>query len=389
MKVERAILDQGSLVPEASTTVRGSRAVTIALGLVWILSCGQSRLQPIAPLWAEGRAATDYALIAVESIGEALTAVDSRGRVLRSDDQGLTWNLLVSSLPGDSSLQAAYIQDEAHIWGASGYYTDHYLTPLAVFRLDPREGRWEELFRLRDHKLRVHSIRFWSDREGTILAWSPDGWGACLETQDCGLHWSKLAWPIAEGVFLDRERIWGLGASALHYTEDSGGHWRVATQDIGGRLGASTIYGVAFRDAKHGWVFGSKKKFEATSPHLLAATHDAGQTWKDMRVGWQSSNAQGGWVWQAEFIDESRGWIVLQEVTRSDRTAEEKPALPDNLEQSEFFILATEDGGATWKREWSGKRRITRLAAFPSGVLVAIGEHGMILRRHLGRKGCS
>lgn len=169
-----------------------------------------------------------------------------------------------------------------------------------------------------------------------------------LKTADGGASWSRVEVTRGADVdvklaglrFADRERGWAYGEmGALFYTGDGGGSWarqRVPTRHL--------LLGASFLDARTGWLSGGGL--------TVLKTSDGGASWRAGAVslpaakespkhaepgrdgqGDSERRAVGGRrlnaVW---FATRERGWAV----------------------GGEGLILATDDGGRTWRPQDSG-----------------------------------
>jgi photosystem II stability/assembly factor-like uncharacterized protein len=134
---------------------------------------------------------------------------------------------------------------------------------------------------------------------------------------------------------------WVATGSRVLWTADGGSNWKDITPKTSRR---GFIASVFFLDTSTGWVLlshnDSDSVGEGPGPELdLASTTDAGRNWARSRIkvprtvpGSTWTNLSGrGWI---DFVDASRGWIVLQAASSS--------------AVSWGVLLRTEDGGRTW-----------------------------------------
>lgn len=242
--------------------------------------------------------------------------------------------------------------------------------------------------------------------------WAVGRAGTILATSDSGANWTAQRTP-SSGAILDAvaavgtEHVWAVGRepdsdggmsgdrAVFWASEDGGTTWRAR------RLpGVSNLRGVAFADARHGWVVGGDMSGEyglvlatsdggvhwreqvryrltffsqvtctdadhawavggpqqypvssdETPPPLIAATSD-GRTWTTQLASDANTNGQ---LRDISFSDPSTGWAVGSEA-----------------------LLSTADGGSTWTthamdKSWSPL----------ASVSFADAEHGWILSGH-------
>ncbi|MDT7780529.1 MAG: hypothetical protein QOC99_3041 [Acidobacteriota bacterium] len=171
----------------------------------------------------------------------------------------------------------------------------------------------------------LHAVYFLDERRG----WAVGGKGALLSTADGGMTWEVRRRPTEDALedifFTDEMTGWIVcersmfmpmakdeSVSYLLKTRDGGGSWtRVEVTrgaDVDLKLGR-----VRFADRERGWVFGEMG--------ALFATTDGGGSWTRQSVPTRHR------LLGASFLDASRGWLVGAGST----------------------LLETTDGGATWR----------------------------------------
>jgi len=134
-------------------------------------------------------------------------------------------------------------------------------------------------------------------------------------------------------AFVDAKHGWVVGSSGtILATTNGGSTWSAQTSGSGAYL-----RGVAFSDATHGWaVGGNLDEAAGTNTSVILATTNAGATWTVQSPGTAAS------LTDVAFTDAKRGWVV----------------------DSNGNILATTDGGATWKAQSSGGSASLTAVAF-------------------------
>ena len=253
----------------------------------------------------------------------------------------------------------------------------------------------------------LHSVFFVGGGRG----WAVGGKGALLETRDGGEHWEARRRPTEDALkdvfFTDEQTGWVVcersiympmrkdeSVSYLLKTTDGGETWsRVEVtrgEDVDLKLAR-----VTFADAEHGWVLGEMG--------ALFATADGGATWTrqrvpdrhlllgasflDARTGWIVGagasllyTSDGGATWRAGLVNGSLSQFAQRAASRartqdgassystppaSKPTVESQASLRVNAVSfadarrgwavgAGGLVLATIDGGRTWRTEESG-----------------------------------
>ena len=126
----------------------------------------------------------------------------------------------------------------------------------------------------------------------------------------------------------------------LYWTTNAGRQWSDITPPISISEG-SIIEDVSFRDTSDGWVLLSR--WDDTAQELqfdVASTTNAGASWSVTSIDLSNVNIEHvdeiGPKGQIDFVDSLRGWVNFSMASSSN--------FADGL------LLATEDGGRTWKR---------------------------------------
>ena len=169
---------------------------------------------------------------------------------------------------------------------------------------------------------------------GIAFADASHGWavgtrGLILATTDGGTSWHAQAssgphlWQV---TCVDARHVWAIGPSGqLVSTVDGGANWR--TQTLRGVANSiSGGIGLAFADARHGWV---------AAGHVILSTSDGGGTWAVQH------RPRGQWLAAVTCADALRAWAV------------------GNVGGDQPLVLATTDGGVTWRRQHVGRPGVT------------------------------
>jgi photosystem II stability/assembly factor-like uncharacterized protein len=200
------------------------------------------------------------------------------------------------------------------------------------------------------------------------LGWYVNGGGKIYKTPDGGKTWiEKLSQPgtFFRTVGFVNEKIGFAGnigtdyfpgvtdTTPLYMTDDGGDTWRAVSS-----IDGPTVKGLCAIDVLHtkfinSGVLDSRTVIHAGGrvggPAFLLRSMDGGKTWKSQDV-----SAHTKMILDVKFFDENRGFIM--------------GASDTDTEKSNALIIATQDGGATWKKVYQSNRpfEITWKASFPT-----------------------
>ncbi|HEX4420519.1 MAG TPA: glycoside hydrolase domain-containing protein [Kofleriaceae bacterium] len=125
---------------------------------------------------------------------------------------------------------------------------------------------------------------------------------------------------IADGVG------WAADQSHVLWTRDNGQQWTDLTPPA---LGTDRIQRVVFRTQREGWILALS---ETGSELAVWRTQDGGASWTKHAA---ASLPDGGSPVAIDFADAANGWVMVQ--------------LPSSANFSPGLLLATRDGGQSWK----------------------------------------
>jgi photosystem II stability/assembly factor-like uncharacterized protein len=143
-------------------------------------------------------------------------------------------------------------------------------------------------------------------------------------------------------TFVDATHGWAVGYKSdssgnpagglILVTSDGGATWQA--QDASSAGGDAEFYSVSFVDAKHGWVVGDESDSSGVyMGSVVLATRDGGATWHA-----QSRTGNNAELYSVTFVDAKHGWAVGHKDVSNNGN-------PVGL------ILATSNGGATWRAQ--------------------------------------
>ncbi|MEZ5354722.1 MAG: YCF48-related protein [Bryobacteraceae bacterium] len=224
---------------------------------------------------------------------------------------------------------------------------------------------------------RLRAVAFLDARRGFIAGDD----ATLLRTEDGGQTWSAVEVPVKNDyreIYFHGESGWltGYGGTMLH-TSDGGKTW--APQRTGTSQSIESIY---FVDHDHGWAVG----WAGT----ILRTTDGGTTWEEIRTPaaeWSLSgvyfrDAREGWAvgMLGQILHSSDGgatWTAIESGVKSWLRSVTVDADGRGWITAENDLLATEDGGKTWKavgkEGWVFLERFVRV----NGELWAVGPFGI------------
>jgi photosystem II stability/assembly factor-like uncharacterized protein len=200
------------------------------------------------------------------------------------------------------------------------------------------------------------------------LGWYVNGDGKIYKTIDSGKTWiEKLSQPgtFFRTIGFVNEKIGFAGnigtdyfpgvtdTTPLYMTDDGGDTWRAVSA-----IDGPTVKGLCAIDVLHtkfinSGVLDSRTVIHAGGrvggPAFLLRSMDGGKSWKSQDV-----SAHTKMILDVKFFDENRGFIM--------------GASDTDTEKSNALIIATQDGGATWKKVYQSTRpfELTWKASFPT-----------------------
>lgn len=295
-------------------------------------------------------------------------AVGDRGVIWHTEDAGRQWRLQHAAL--GYSLRSVFFIDEKTGWAAGGYTHPYTHTSSGVL-LSTRDGG--RTWQLHDKLLlpALRRIRFFDARRGWAIVARCDLFpGGLLFTVDGGLSWS----PPGSGQGGD----WTCGDMFSPGNGALAGRHGIVAWVRASTLELSAAEFCWFQTPRQLRFFGPTRGWLVGDGGLVRSTSDQGQTWQQPRrlppslaqfdlaavtlrhnkiwmVGapgtrvWHSPDGGQSWQWSPTgvraplralcFVDDQHGWAVGALGT----------------------ILATDDGGQTWRIQRAGASRVAVL----------------------------
>jgi photosystem II stability/assembly factor-like uncharacterized protein len=246
-----------------------------------------------APRWETQTSGVSVRLRGVSAVSESVAWASGAGStVLRTVDGGTTWQKLKVT---DDALD---FRDIDAVDAQTAYALGTGNGPASrIYKTTDAGKSWQLQFKNEDEKAFFDAMTFWDATHGIVFGDSVDLKLYVLITADGGRTWSRVPnanLPAAqgnEGAFAasgtniavnGKSHAWiGTGAAAksrVLRTSDGGRTWQVADTPLASGPSAG-IFSVAFRDAKHGVVFGGDYRKEQEAVNNMALTSDGGVTW--------------------------------------------------------------------------------------------------------------
>jgi photosystem II stability/assembly factor-like uncharacterized protein len=333
-----------------------------ALGLAVVISTA-GFTSGSAPSWRLSDTGVTARFRGLAAVSDRVAWVaGSAGTVLRTVDGGRSW--LRVDPPGAAELQFRDVEafDAEHAVALTIGEGDQ----SRVYATGDGGRTWTETFRNDDPAAFYDCLTFLDRQHGLALSDPVGGRFRILATADGGRSWRVLppaGMPdaltgefafAASGTCLVSagHRAWfatgGAERSRVFSTEDGGRTWAVADTAVPSGPSAG-IYGLAFRDSRHGLAVGGDYAVPTVAPDAAAVTRDGGRRWSIAVTAPGEYRSGVAWVGH-------RGATALAVgPTGSDRTV---------------------DGGRTWTRFDTGS--FDAVDCTPGGACWASGEQGRV-----------
>jgi photosystem II stability/assembly factor-like uncharacterized protein len=247
--------------------------------------------------WTKLDSGTDASLRGVSAVDANICWVTgSKGTVLRTTGGGAHWTKL--PVPNADKLDfrdvEAFDANTAVIMSAGPAEQG----AGEIFKTTDAGVHWKEVLTT-DHKgVFFDSMAFWDKKRGILFSDPVDGHFVLWTTDDGGDSWKELhpeSMPAAlanEGAFAasgtaiavaGKNDVWfGTGGAAVarvFHSSDHGKHWTAVKVPIAAGTASAGVFGVAFKDSKHGVAVGGDYTNNKDKLTAIATTQDGGKTW--------------------------------------------------------------------------------------------------------------
>jgi photosystem II stability/assembly factor-like uncharacterized protein len=277
--------------------------------------------------WTKLDSGTDASLRGVSAVDANICwASGSKGTVLRTTDGGKHWTKL--PVPNSDKLDfrdvEAFDANTAVIMSAGPAEQG----AGKIFKTTDGGAHWKEVLSTDRKGVFLDSMAFWNEKRGIVFSDPVDGRFVLWMTSDGGDSWQELhpeSMPAAlsnEGAFAasgtaiavaGKNDVWfgtgGASVARVFHSEDGGKHWTVAEVSIAAGKASAGVFGVAFKDKKHGVAVGGDYRKPKEKMITIATTHDGGASWKVLH----DSAPLGGVVFASQYYSIGSADLVTLE----------------------------------------------------------------------------
>jgi len=304
--IEKGADESRGYIPRSSTEIRA----TADGGRTWTWQYSTFEIDEQDPPWI-----TDLVFLD-EQHGWALAQNGSEQFLLRTTDGGTSWQS--QPLEGDTTLSQLCVLDVQHSWAIESYQDSY----AGVAQSSDGGATWSPSSAATFRTLTA------VEALGAKQAVAVGEHGAIVATAD-GSTWQARQSPttvdLAGLSFPDADHGWAVGdEGTIIASGDGGASWQLQSSPT-----QLDLTDVSFAHATQGWAVG----LEGTIIH----TSD-GLTWTAQESGLPSTVTLSC----VFFLDAQRGWAAGHE--------------PNVVQRWVTYLVVTDDGGATWRRQVSKGR---------------------------------
>lgn len=253
--------------------------------------------RPAIAQWTSQRSGTATEFRGLHAVSDRVVWAAGRGGIVaRSTDGGGTWS--VDSIPGASNLFliAIHAIDHRRAWALGTAFSGP--SAARIYRTDDGGRSWRTQYENTTTGVFFDGMAFWDANNGIAFGDPIDGRMVIVTTRDGGRQWTAIATeriPAAlpgEAAFAasgtaialrGKKEVWigtggGSRARVMH-SSDRGQSWQVFETPVSGGQ-AKGIFGLAFRDGRHGVAVGGDYQQREASLENFLLTDDRGRTWR-------------------------------------------------------------------------------------------------------------
>lgn len=350
------------------TTRRRVAALGLAGAVLALAPAGPAGAHERTPGdWQLTRTGTDARFRGLAPVSRSVAwAAGSKGTVLRTTDGGQTWRNVSPAGAGELEFRdvEAFDARRAVVLAIGEGEASR------VLRTEDGGATWTESFRNPDPRAFYDCMTFFDRSHGLAMSDPVDGKYRLLSTRDGGRSWQILpddgmpaARPGEAGfaasgqclVSSGAKDVWlatggGPDGRVLH-SADRGLTWSATETTVPAGDGAKGVFGLAFRDRRHGLAVGGDYRADQSSPRAAAVTGDGGRRWTAATTPPPAYRSGVAW------LPHSSSAAVAVGPTGTDLTT---------------------DGGHTWRTVDTGSYDTVSCTA--DGACWASGEKGRIAR---------
>ena len=222
-------------------------------------------------------------------------ASGTHGRYARSIDGGRTWQIDSVAGAGTLDFRAVQALDARRAWLMSAGNAEK--GQARIYRTTDAGAHWSLVYSTLQKGVFLDALAFWDAHHGIALSDPVEDHLFLLTTNDGGGSWTRVpserlpatlpgeAAFAASGTCLTvdgQSDVWiGTGGGVMarvFHSSDRGRTWTVAETPIHAGNGSSGVFGVAFRDARHGIAVGGDYQLVRGGFPNVALTDDGGRT---------------------------------------------------------------------------------------------------------------
>jgi photosystem II stability/assembly factor-like uncharacterized protein len=265
--------------------------------LAWTLFAFVALARPLRAQWIIQPSGTAAEFRGLHAVNDRVVWAAGRGGVVaRTTDGGATWT--ADSIPGASHLFLIAIRalDQRRAWALGTAFSG--ASAARLYRTDDGGRTWRLQYENTTPGVFFDGMAFWNANNGIAFGDPIEGRFTLLVTRDGGAHWTPVpaqrrpnahdgeAAFAASGTAIalgGNREVWigtGGGPKArVLYSADRGASWRAVETPAAAGL-AKGIFGLAFRDRRHGVAVGGDYQNPEASGNNLMLSDDGGRTWR-------------------------------------------------------------------------------------------------------------
>jgi len=252
---------------------------------------------PGAAQWVAQRSGTATEFRGLHAVSDRIVWAAGRGGIVsRTTDGGANW--YADSIPGASNLFLIAIRavDRRRAWALGTAFAGP--SAARIYHTDDGGRTWRQQYENSTAGIFFDGMAFWDAKHGIAFSDPIEGRFVIITTGDGGATWTRVAPErippalpgeaafAASGTAITvrgTKDVWigtggGTKARVLH-SSDRGKTWQVfETSAAGGR--AKGVFGLAFRDGRHGVAVGGDYQQRDSSLENLLRTDDGGRSWR-------------------------------------------------------------------------------------------------------------
>ncbi|MBE0504612.1 MAG: sialidase [Desulfuromonadales bacterium] len=307
----------------------GPRRIFLLLGSLIVVASLNWSATAAASMAVKARLVERSLLLAGSNVNGLTVAVGERGHILRSEDNGRSWQQ--AEVPTRATLTGVFFHDKDIGWAVGHDQT--------ILKTTDGGKVWKLVHAPTDAESPLLDVWFADSRNGYAVG----AYGTFLETGDGGESWRERR--IAEEDF-HLNQIVSAGGERLFIAAEAG---KIMRSEDGGKIWAllpppytGSFFGALPLGAKSLLIFGLRG-------HLFRSD-DAGESWKKIPTGTEASLTDGLLL--------ADGTIVIAGLAGT-------------------LLISLDQGQTFFSHQQSDRKGFTALLSAGAGQLVGVGEFGV------------